>query len=127
MADPAPAPTVLIVEDEEEVRAFTRDVLEMEGYAVLEAESAPRALDIGAAHPGAIDLLITDVAMPGMSGPELARRLREGRPALRVLCVSGYPESADRRVGGVRSWTAWLEKPFSPDALLATVRDCLGR
>lgn len=118
---------MLIVEDEDEVRAFTRDVLEMDGYAVLEAESAARALEIGEAHLGAIDLLITDVAMPGVTGPELARRLRAGRPALRVLCVSGYPESADRRVGNVRSWTAWLEKPFSPDALLATVRDCLSR
>ncbi|HEU4437847.1 MAG TPA: response regulator [Methylomirabilota bacterium] len=125
MADLAPAPTVLIVDDEEEVRAFTRDVLEMDGYAVLEAASAARALELGEAHPGALDLLITDVVMPGMTGPELARRLRARRPALRVLCISGYPESADRRVEGVRSWTAWLEKPFSPDALLAAVRACL--
>jgi CheY-like chemotaxis protein len=116
---------VLIVEDEEEVRAFARDVLEMGGYAVLEAPSAARALELGEAHPDAIDLLITDVVMPSMSGPELARRLRSRRPALRVLCMSGYPESDDRRVGGVKGWTAWLEKPFSPDALLDKVRDCL--
>ncbi|HEY7037518.1 MAG TPA: response regulator [Methylomirabilota bacterium] len=125
MADPAPPATVLIVEDEEEVRAFARDVLEMGGYAVLEAPSAARALELGEAHPDAIDLLITDVVMPSMSGPELARRLRSRRPALRVLCMSGYPESDDRRVGGVKGWTAWLEKPFSPDALLDKVRDCL--
>ena len=118
---------MLVVDDEEEVRAFTRDVLEMDGYAVLEAASAARALELGEAHPGAIDLLITDVAMPGMTGPELARRLRARRPALRVLCISGYPESADRHVEGARSWTAWLEKPFSPDALLAAARACLTR
>jgi CheY-like chemotaxis protein len=126
VADPAAAPTVLIVEDEEEVRAFTRDVLEMGGYTVLEAPSAARALELGDTHPDTIDLLITDVVMPGMGGPELARRLRARRPALRVLCVSGYPESEDRRVGGVKGWTAWLEKPFSPDALLGKVRDCLA-
>ena len=70
---------MLIVDDEEEVRAFTRDVLEMDGYAVLEAASAARALELGEAHPGALDLLITDVVMPGMTGPELARRLRARR------------------------------------------------
>jgi two-component system cell cycle sensor histidine kinase/response regulator CckA len=127
VADPAAAVIVLIVEDEDEVRAFTREVLEMGGYAVLEAPSAARALDVGEAHPAAIDLLITDVVMPGMTGPELARRLRARRPALRVLCISGYPESEDRRVGGEKGWTAWLEKPFSPDALLDKVRDCLTR
>lgn len=125
MADPAPAATVLVVEDEDEVRAFARDVLELGGYTVLEAPSAARALEVGEAHPAAIDLLITDVLMPGMTGPELARRLRARRPALRVLCMSGYPESADRRVGGDEGWNAWLEKPFSPDAMLAKVRDCL--
>jgi len=127
VADPAPAATVLIVEDEDEVRAFARDVLEMGGYAVLEAPSAARALEVGETHPAAIDLLITDVLMPGMTGPELARRLRARRPALRVLCMSGYPESLDRRVGGEKAWNGWLEKPFSPDAMLAKVRDCLTR
>ena len=127
MADPVPSATVLLVEDEEEVRAFARDVLEMGGYAVLEAPSAARALEVGEAHPAAIDLLITDVLMPGMTGPELARRLRARRPALRVLCMSGYPESAGRRAGGEQGWNAWLDKPFSPDAMLAKVRDCLTR
>jgi len=127
VADPVPAATVLVVEDEDEVRAFARDVLELGGYTVLEAPSAARALEVGEEHPAAIDLLITDVLMPGMTGPELARRLRARRPALRVLCMSGYPESADRRVGGDEGWNAWLEKPFSPDAMLAKVRDCLTR
>jgi two-component system, cell cycle sensor histidine kinase and response regulator CckA len=125
VADPAPPATVLIVEDEDEVRAFARDVLEMGGYAVLEAPSAARALEIGEAHTVAIDLLVTDVLMPGMTGPELARRLRARRPALRVLCMSGYPESTDRPAGEA-TWNAWLQKPFNPDGLIAKVRECLA-
>lgn len=116
---------MLIAEDEEEVRALARDVLEMNGYAVVEALSAAHALELGETHPDAIDLLITDVVMPGMSGPELARRLRVRRPALRVLCMSGYPESEDRRIEGAANWTAWLQKPFTPDVLMGKVRDCL--
>ena len=118
-------PTVLVVEDEEEVRSLTRDVLEMHGYAVLEAMDPDDALRLGGSHPGPIDLLITDVVMPRMNGPELARRLRAGRPTLRVLCMSGYPESEDRRIDGKAGWTAWLQKPFTPDVLMRKVRDCL--
>ncbi len=93
----ASPPTVLVVEDEEEVRALARDVLEMNGYTVLEAMDAADAIRIDETHPGPIHLLITDVVMPRMSGPELARRLRAHRPSLRVLCMSGYPESPDRQ------------------------------
>ena len=129
MADPATSPTVLptilVVEDEEEVRALTRDVLEMHGYTVLEALDPDDALRLGGTHPGTIDLLITDVVMPRVSGPELARRLRAGRPTLRVLCMSGYPESADRPAGEA-AWNGWLQKPFNPDGLIAKVRECLA-
>ena len=118
-------PTVLVVEDEEEVRSLTRDVLEMHGYAVLEALDPDDALRLGGSHPGPIDLLITDVVMPRMNGPELARRLRAGRPTLRVLCMSGYPESTDRPAGEA-TWNAWLQKPFNPDGLIAKVRECLA-
>jgi len=118
-------PTVLVVEDEEEVRSLTRDVLEMHGYEVLEALDPDDALRLGGSHPGPIDLLITDVVMPRMSGPDLARRLRAGRPTLRVLCMSGYPESTDRPAGDT-TWNAWLQKPFNPDGLIAKVRECLA-
>jgi len=114
-----------VVEDEEEVRSLTRDVLEMHGYAVLEALDPDDALRLGGSHPGPIDLLITDVVMPRMNGPELARRLRAGRPTLRVLCMSGYPESTDRPAGDT-TWNAWLQKPFNPDGLIAKVRECLA-
>jgi CheY-like chemotaxis protein len=126
VADPETLPvTVLVVEDEEEVRALARDVLEMNGYTVLEARDAEDAVRLGESHPGVIDLLITDVVMPRVSGPELARRLRASRPDLKVLCMSGYPESPAREVEGAGSWTAWLEKPFTPDSFMGKVRECL--
>jgi len=117
--------TILVVEDEEEVRALARDVLEMNGFRVLEALDPAHATRLAQTHPGTIDLLITDVVMPGASGPELARRLRTHRPGLRVLCMSGYPENHDQRVGGEAGWNAWLQKPFTPDVLMRKVRDCL--
>jgi len=122
----APPATILVVEDEEEVRALARDVLEMNGFRVLEALDVADAGRLAQTHPGPIDLLITDVVMPGVSGPELARRLRAHRPGLRVLCMSGYPESEDRRIDGEAGWTAWLQKPFTPDVLMRKVRDCLA-
>lgn len=121
----APPATILVVEDEEDVRALARDVLEMNGYAVLEALDVADATRLAETHPGPIHLLITDVVMPGASGPELARRLRARRPDLRVLCMSGYPESAEGRVEGEAGWNAWLQKPFTPDGLMRKVRDCL--
>jgi two-component system, cell cycle sensor histidine kinase and response regulator CckA len=126
MAEPeAPPATVLVVEDEEDVRELARDILEMNGYLVLEALDGADATRLAETHPGPIDLLITDVVMPGTSGPELARRLRAHRPGLRVLCMSGYPESADPRIGGEAGWNAWLQKPFTPAGLMAKVRECL--
>ena len=125
MADPEPRATILVVEDEEEVRALARDVLEMNGYTVVEAQDAEDAVRLGESHPGPIDLLITDVVMPRMSGPELARRLRARRPDLRVLCMSGYPESPDREAQGAGRWTGWLQKPFTPESFMEKVRECL--
>jgi DNA-binding response OmpR family regulator len=96
----------------------------MGGYLVLEALDVADATYLAETHPGPIHLLITDVVMPGASGPELARRLRGTRPDLRVLYMSGYPES-DRRIEGEAGWTAWLQKPFTPDGLLSKARECL--
>jgi DNA-binding response OmpR family regulator len=126
VADPESRPvTILVVEDDEEVRALARDVLEMHGYAVLEALDAEDAVRLGETHPGPIHLLITDVVMPRMSGPDLARRLRAARPTVRVLCMSGYPERAEREVERAGARSAWLQKPFTPDVLIAKVRACL--
>lgn len=122
MAEPAAlGVTVLVVEDEEDVRDLARDLLEMNGYTVLEASNAEDAIRLGESHARTIDLVITDVVMPRMSGPELIRRLRARRPGLRVLCMSGYPEQPEPE----RVWTAWLQKPFTPDVFMDKVRECL--
>ena len=117
---------ILVVEDEEEVRALARDVLEMNGFRVLEALDVADATRLSQTHPGTIDLLITDVVMPGTSGPELARRLRTHRPGLRVLFMSGHAESTlatHTRSAGM----GFLAKPFKPSVLAAKVREMLAQ
>jgi PAS domain S-box-containing protein len=117
--------TLLLVEDARRVRAVLREILEMHGYRVLEARNGPEALRVSAAHPGAIDLLVTDVVMPHMSGAELAQRLTALRPSLRVLYVSGYADDATVRHGAAGAGRAFLAKPFTPDALAGLVRRLL--
>jgi CheY-like chemotaxis protein len=117
--------TVLLVEDEESVRALTRRVLQAKGYAVLEAANGPDALALVARHAGPLHLLVTDVVMPRMSGRELATRLEEVRPGVKVLYVSGYTDDAVVRHGVLEAGAMFLQKPFSPDALARKVRDVL--
>ena len=117
--------TVLLVEDEESVRQLVRDTLEAKGYKVLEAEQGHTALQIADAHQGSIDVLITDVVMPGMSGRELAQRLSASHPRTKVLFVSGYTEDAIVHQGVLDPGTAFLQKPFTLQALSRKVRDVL--
>jgi signal transduction histidine kinase/ActR/RegA family two-component response regulator len=122
---PSGAETVLLVEDEEGVAKLARKVLERQGYTVLRARDGAEAVALGQAHPGLIDLLVTDVVMPGMGGPEAADLLRRLRPALRILFMSGY---ADQAVTGHRILdpsVPYLQKPFTPEALARKVRDVL--
>jgi len=117
--------TILVVEDEENLRSLVRGVLESRGYQVLEAASGEDALNFCAQYRGEIDLLVTDVVMPKMSGPDLATRLLVERPEIKILYMSGY---ADRNVvlHGVRdTHHAYLAKPFSPEALGNKVRQVL--
>ncbi len=114
--------TVLLVEDERNVRELTRRVLEQGGYSVLEACDAVEALEVAARHRG-FDLLLTDVVMPGRSGKELAAELREGRPGLPVLFMSGYFDS----VGSPEGPDGFVGKPFTRDELLGSVRSALSR
>ena len=119
--------TILVVEDEAPVRAVTRQLLERNGYTVLEAADGPAALalvDGGSDNPH-VDLLLTDVIMPGTSGRELANQLKARRPALRVLFMSGYTDDAVVRHGMLEPGLAYLEKPFRPAALLRKVREVL--
>ncbi len=117
--------TILLVEDEDAVRGLTRRCLESSGYTVLQAASAEEALPIAANHSGRLDLLLTDVIMPGASGPELARRLLETRPGTRVLYVSGYTDASMASQGALDDGAFFLQKPFTPESLARKVREVL--
>ena len=117
--------TILLVEDEDAVRGLTRRCLEASGYTVLQAASAEEALPIAAGHAGQLDLLLTDVIMPGASGPELARRLLEKRPGTRVLYVSGYTDTSMVSQDSLDDGAYFLQKPFTPESLARKVREIL--
>jgi two-component system cell cycle sensor histidine kinase/response regulator CckA len=117
--------TILLVEDEEMVRTLTREILRAAGYTVLEASGAGEALLRCDTHEGRIDLMITDVVMPQISGPELAARVAERRPEARVLYMSGYTENAIVHQGALAAGTAFLQKPFRPEDLLGRARQVL--
>jgi signal transduction histidine kinase len=117
--------TILLVEDEEGVRELARDILRANGYTVLEARNGNEALLISERHQGPLDLLLTDVVMPRMSGCELAERLGPLRSDLSVLYMSGYTDDAVIRHGAFGSGTAFLQKPFTPAALAQRVRETL--
>ena len=127
--EPAPEPvsrgaeTILLVEDEEMIRRLVRDVLTRSGYTVYDAPAGAAALELLRSHDGEIDLLLTDVVMPGMSGPTLARLATDERPSLRVLFTSGYTNEPEEIVDAPDS--AFLGKPFSPHELVAKVREVL--
>jgi CheY-like chemotaxis protein len=118
--------TVLLTEDEQDVREVAREFLESAGYQVLQAPSGEAALRLAADYLGSIDLLVTDMVMPGLSGQELARRMRGSRKDLRVLYMSGYSEHAAEEAAKSEG-SAVLTKPFSRSALLRTAREVLQR
>ncbi|HMA43219.1 MAG TPA: PAS domain S-box protein [Gemmatimonadales bacterium] len=118
--------TVLLVEDEPAVRQFARRALESSGYCVLTASAGAEALALAQQHPGIIHVLLTDVVMPGMGGPELARNLSQLRPGLRVLYCSGYTDDAAIREGVREAGTAFLQKPFAPEDLIHKIREVLA-
>jgi CheY-like chemotaxis protein len=117
--------TILVVEDEESVRALAVRILQKHGYKVLETISVEQALVIGERYRMPIDLLLTDVVMPGMRGPELAERLARSHPEMKVLYMSGYTDNAIVNHGVLAAGTAFLQKPFTPGALARQVREVL--
>jgi PAS domain S-box-containing protein len=119
--------TVLLVEDSEAVRAVARQVLERQGYTVLEAPRGDVALALAAAHDGPIHLLLTDVVMPGLSGRQVADQLTELRPDMQVLYASGYTDDAVVRHGVLEAGIAYLQKPFTTATLTRKVRETLDR
>jgi hypothetical protein len=118
--------TILLVEDDPVVRRLTKRALERHGYTVLVAESGHRALELFAEAGSTIDLLMTDVVMPRLSGPALAEQLTQVRSDLRVLYLSGYPTESVMRHGLLDPARNFLEKPFSREALLRKVRQVLS-
>jgi CheY-like chemotaxis protein len=118
--------TVLVAEDEDGVRTVITDMLRQQGYSVMTARGGAEALEVARTLPK-VDLLISDVIMPGMNGPELARKLRAMRPDVRVLYVSGYPDRAIEHKSVLDPATSFLNKPFTPDDLAVKVREVLDR
>jgi CheY-like chemotaxis protein len=113
--------TILLVEDDERVRALVGNVLKKSGYLVLEAAQGEPALDIARAYAEPIHLLLTDVVMPGMTGPELAATLRERHPGLRVLYTSGYAPAVLGPQAHIDD-DSLIQKPFNREVLLAAIR-----
>lgn len=117
------AETVLLVDDTESLRDMIHRVLTGFGYTVLLARDGAQALEVSDGHPGRIDLLLSDVVMPGIGGPELAVRLRMRRPTMRVLLMSGYDEHS--LASGAGSYASFIAKPFRPEALGRRIRELL--
>jgi nitrogen-specific signal transduction histidine kinase/ActR/RegA family two-component response regulator len=119
--------TILVVEDDEMVRKLVRETLEREGYRVMDSADPVAARRIADSHKGEIQLLITDVVMPKVSGDELAAQITASRPAIKVLYMSGYTDNAVVNSGILEKEAAFLQKPFTPGALAHKVREVLEK
>jgi PAS domain S-box-containing protein len=124
---PRGSETILLVEDEDVVRGLTRKILMQAGYNVLDAQSGQEAIRLCRAHAGPIDMLLTDVVMPEISGKEVADRLLELRPSIRVLFMSGYTDEAIVQHGVLDANVKFIQKPFTWVALTRKVREVLNR
>ncbi len=118
--------TILLVEDQEQVRAVAHGILKRHGYRVIGSQNAGEALLVCETQPGVIHLLLTDVVMPHLSGAELAKRIAVTRPSTKVLCMSGYTDDSVIRHGVLESGVAFLQKPFTPESLARKVREVLN-
>jgi two-component system cell cycle sensor histidine kinase/response regulator CckA len=123
---PRGSEVVLLVEDEKGVRDLTREYLEMAGYTVLEAENGHTGLELASMHSGPIHLLMTDVVMPGISGRELAQRITNIRPGIKVLYMSGYTDQAVIHQGILEEDAVLLQKPFTIATLASKLREILA-
>ena len=123
---PRGSETILLVEDEQSLRELNGQLMRTLGYTVIEAAYGPQALELASAHAEKIDLLLTDVVMPGMSGRELAERLSLSRPETKVLYMSGYTDNMIVHHGVLQPGIAFLQKPFTRDILAGKLREVLN-
>jgi two-component system cell cycle sensor histidine kinase/response regulator CckA len=119
------APTVLVVEDDQQVRVFLRELLSNEGYRIVEASTGAEGLKV-AEETGQIDLLLADMLLPELSGFDLAEQLLERRPGMKILFVTGYVEGDIVQRSLNELGASFLDKPFHPNVLLQRVRDAVG-
>jgi two-component system, cell cycle sensor histidine kinase and response regulator CckA len=119
------AETILIVEDESAVLNMITDILQSKGYNLLRAQNGDEALEVGRQFQGKIDLVLTDIVMPGMSGGELVQQLQRVKPEIRILYMSGYTKYTVVSPGSLQSVDAFIWKPFTPAELLQKVREVL--
>src|SRR5262249_34972396 len=127
IADLTGTATILLVEDEEAVRAFAARALQSRGYKVHEASSGIEALEVMRETGGKIDLVVSDVVMPELDGPSLLRELRKARPELKIIFVSGYAEDAFKKNLPEGESFQFLPKPFSLKQLAVVVKETFGR
>jgi len=119
--------TILLVEDEEQVRNLSKEILEGYGYSVLAAPDGSAGLSLGKEFPGRIDLVLTDVIMPQMGGKELVDQLKSVRPESKILFMSGFTDDAIIHHGVSDDGVFFLQKPFSTECLAAKVREVLDQ
>jgi DNA-binding NtrC family response regulator len=117
--------TILLVEDDRQVRQLSQVILNKQGYRVLVAKNGPQALAVLAGHTGPVHLLLADVVLPGMNGRELFNQLSEQLPTLKVLYMSGYTDEVIAHRGVLEEGVNFIQKPFSVHALAAKVREVL--
>jgi CheY-like chemotaxis protein len=128
LGTPAASPqreTILVVDDEANIRTLVAKILRRERYNVLQAGSAQEAFAVASAHEGPIHLLITDVVLPGESGRHIAERMRQSLPNLKVLYISGFSDDESVRTGNFPPGSKYLQKPFALGALISKVREAL--
>jgi DNA-binding response OmpR family regulator len=125
---PAPEtrPTVLVVDDEEDLRDIMRRMLERRGFATLTAGDSQQAIAVCREHPGEIDVLVTDLGLPGASGGELSRTATELRPGMRVVYISGLPKEMAVAEGLINADALLVKKPFTTDLLIEALRSVLA-
>jgi DNA-binding response OmpR family regulator len=124
---PPKGPVVLLVEDDEDLREMTMQMLELRGFHVLVAQDAVSAITTCRVFDGTIDVLLTDLGLPGVSGGELARSAATVRPDMEVVYISGIPQDIAIKKGLIKAGSPFIAKPFTTDLLSGTLRSVLAR